>query len=356
MPKSFLATLSSILLLLALATACSQPASPPAPPQDTAKMDEATLKMFAPLPEVLRAANAPASDALVDLGRMLYYEKRLSKSQQLSCNSCHDLAAFGVDGQPTSDGHKGQKGDRNAPTVYNAAGHVAQFWDGRAPDVEAQAKGPVLNPVEMAMPSEHVVVAVLQSMPAYVEAFKKAFPNEPKPVTYDNFGKAIGAFERKLVTPSRWDAFLQGDRNALTAEEKAGFKMFTDAGCQACHAGALVGGASFQRLGAIKPYPRAEDPGRFKVTKVEGDRWVFKVPSLRNIERTGPYFHDGKTATLEAAVRDMGEYQLGRTLSDKEVGQIVVFLRTLTGKLPTDYIKEPALPPSTPATPKPDLR
>jgi cytochrome c peroxidase len=312
--------------------------------------------MFAPLPEVMLAPGGPASEALVDLGRMLYYEKRLSKSQQLSCNSCHDLAAFGVDGEPTSDGHKGQTGDRNSPTVYNAAAHVAQFWDGRAPDVEEQAKGPVLNPVEMAMASDHAVVAVLESMPPYIEAFKKAFPNEPKPVTYDNVGKAIGAFERKLVTPSRWDAFLKGDDKALTPEEKAGLKMFAEAGCQVCHAGALVGGSSFQRLGAVKPYPRADDPGRFKVTKVESDRSVFKVPSLRNIEKTGPYFHDGKTATLEAAVRDMGEYQLGRTLTDKEIGQIVVFLRTLTGSLPTAFIREPTLPPSTPATPKPDLR
>ena len=354
MCRSFPAVLSSILLA-AFAVACGQPAPPPAPPQDASKADRATLTMFAPLPELVQAGSA-ANQALVDLGRMLYYEKRLSKSQQLSCNSCHDLAAYGVDGEPTSDGHKGQKGDRNAPTVYNAAGHLAQFWDGRAPDVETQAKGPVLNPVEMAMPSEHMVIVVLESMPVYVAAFKNAFPNDPKPITYDNVGKAIGAFERRLVTPSRWDAFLKGDDKALTPEEKAGLKMFTQAGCQACHMGPLVGGNSFQRLGAAKPFPRTDDPGRFKVTKAEADREVFKVPSLRNIEKTGPYFHDGKTTTLEAAVRDMGEYQLGRTLSDKEVGQIVVFLRTLTGQLPTDYIKEPTLPASTKATPKPDLR
>ena len=185
-------------------------------------------------------------------------------------------------------------------------------------------------------------------MPEYVEAFKKAFPNEPKPVTYDNIGKAIGAFERKLMTPSRWDEFLKGDQNGADARREGGL--------QDVHRRRVPGvprGRARRRrrrsrsLGAAKPYPRAEDPGRFKVTKVEADRAVFKVPSLRNIEKTGPYFHDGKTATLEPAVRDMGEYQLGRTLSDKEVGQIVVFLRTLTGKLPTDYIKEPALPPST---------
>jgi cytochrome c peroxidase len=351
MRTSILAVVSSILLTV-FAVACGRQA----PPADNSKVDQARLDMFAPLPEVVLAAPGAADAALVDLGRMLYYEKRLSKSQKLSCNSCHDLASFGVDGLATSPGHKGQLGERNSPTVYNASMHVAQFWDGRAHDVEAQAKGPVLNPVEMAMPSEEVVIAVLGSMPGYVEAFKKAFPGEAKPITYDNVGKAIGAFERKLITPSRWDAFLRGDEAALTAEEKAGFTMFTETGCQVCHAGALVGAASFQRLGAAKPYPRADDPGRFRVTHAEADRSVFKVPSLRNVQKTGPYFHDGKTATLWAAVRDMGEYQLGRTLTDNEIGQIVTFLRTLTGQLPTDYIKEPALPPSTDATPKPDLR
>jgi cytochrome c peroxidase len=353
MRRSFLGALASILLVLC-AVACTRQATPvpgPAP-----KVDEARLKMFAPLPELVQAASGPANPALIDLGRMLYYEKRLSKSQQLSCNSCHDLAAYGVDGEPTSSGHKGQKGDRNSPTVYNAALHVAQFWDGRAPDVEAQAKGPVLNPVEMAMPSAHMVITVIKSMPPYVEAFQKAFPNDPKPVTYDNVAAAIGAFERRLVTPSRWDAFLKGDDNALTPEEKAGFTLFTDAGCQSCHRGVLLGGNSFQRLGASKPYPRGDDLGRYRVTKADADLAVFKVPALRNVEKTGPYFHDGKTATLEAAVREMGEYQLGRTLTTQEVGQIVVFLRTLTGQLPTNYIKEPPLPASTRATPRPDMR
>jgi len=346
---SFLGAVSS-LLILGSVVACGRQAPPPS---DVIKVDQARLDQFAPLPAVVQAAPGSADAALVDLGRMLYYEKRLSKSQNLSCNSCHDLEMFGVDGNATSPGDKGQLGARNSPTVYNASMHVAQFWDGRAPDVETQAKGPVLNPVEMAMPSEKVVIAVLGSMPEYVDAFKKAFPNEATPITYDNVGKAIGAFERNLVTPSRWDAFLKGDDNALTAEEKAGFKMFTDAGCQACHAGPLVGAASFQRLGAAKPFPRADDPGRFQVTHADADRAVFKVPSLRNVQKTGPYFHDGKTATLWNAVRDMGEYQLDRKLTDKEIGEIVTFLRTLTGQLPTDYIKAPELPPSTATTPKP---
>lgn len=351
MRTSFLGAVASLLITVSL-VACGGKTPPP----ETSKIDQARLDAFAPLPEVVMAAPGTADAALVDLGRMLYYEKRLSKSQELSCNSCHDLASYGVDGLATSPGHKRQMGERNSPTVYNASMHVAQFWDGRAADVEAQAKGPVLNPVEMAMPSEKVVVAVLTSMPEYVAAFKKAFPDDPNPITYDNVGKAIGAFERKLVTPGRWDAFLRGDESALTAEEKAGFTLFTEQGCQVCHAGPLVGAASYQKLGAQKPFPRANDPGRFKVTHAEGDQGVFKVPSLRNVQKTGPYFHDGKTVTLWDAVKDMGEYQLGRSLSDREISQIVTFLRTLTGQLPTDYIKEPALPPSTATTPKPDTK
>jgi cytochrome c peroxidase len=295
------------------------------------------------------------TDDTITLGRMLYYEPRLSKSQAISCNSCHDLASYGVDHQPTSDGHKGQKGDRNSPTVFNAAAHFSQFWDGRAADVEAQAKGPVLNPVEMAMPTEGKVVAVLESMPEYVALFTKAFPNEKKPITYDNMARAIGAFERRLMTPSRWDALLNGDAAALTPEETVGLKTFLDAGCQACHNGALLGGTSYQKLGAAKLYPGVTDPGRFTVTKVEADKGVFKVPSLRNIEKTGPYYHDGKVASLDQAVRNMAEYQLGKNLSDVEVRQIIAFLKALTGRIDSEYIKPPVLPRSTATTPKPDI-
>jgi cytochrome c peroxidase len=354
MRRSQLVALSSLLLIVAFAAGCGQSQPPPAqPPADA--IDQTKLTAFAPVPDVIPAASGAASQAMVDLGRMLYFEPRLSKSQEISCNSCHDLTKYGVDGQPTSNGHKGQRGDRNSPTVYNAAAHVAQFWDGRAPDVEAQAKGPVLNPIEMAMASEQMVVSTLESMPEYVDVFKKAFPNDPKPITYDNMAAAIGAFERRLMTPARWDAFLKGDQTALTSEERMGFNLFVATGCPACHSGALVGGNSFQRLGMMKPYPRTEDPGRFKVTKQESDRFVFKVPSLRNVEKTGPYFHDGRVASLEQAVREMAEYQLGKTLSDAEIGRIVAFLRVLTGRLPEDYIKAPVLPKSTAKTPKPDL-
>jgi cytochrome c peroxidase len=354
--RSVASLIPLVLFVAALAAGCGskEPSPPVEPPKIT--IDPAALTAFAPLPETVPAAQGGSTDDMVNLGRMLFFDPRLSRSQKISCNSCHDLTTYGVDNQPTSDGHKGQKGDRNSPTVYNAAGHFAQFWDGRAADVEAQAKGPVLNPVEMAMPAESVVVKVLVSMPEYADAFKRAFPNDKKPVTYDNMAKAIGAFERKLLTPSRWDTFLKGNKNALTLEEQAGFKTFTDAGCQTCHAGALLGGSFYQKLGVAKPFPRSADPGREKVTKLASDQGVFKVPSLRNIEKTGPYFHDGATAGLDQAVRDMGEYQLGRTLTADETKQIVDFLKVLTGTIDPEFTRPPVLPKSTAATPKPDER
>lgn len=318
---------------------------------ESAAIDPLKLKAFAPLPEAM-PGKEPITEEKVALGRMLYYDTRLSKSQKISCNSCHELSHYGVDNEPTSDGHKGQKGDRNAPTVYNAAIHFVQFWDGRAPDVEEQAKGPVLNPVEMAMTSDKQVIAVLNSMPEYVDAFQKAFPGEKDPVTYDNLGKAIGAFERKLVTPARWDKFLKGDQAALTAEEKAGFNTFVASGCQACHAGPVLGGKMFQKIGTAKPWPDTSDPGRFKVTKSEADRFMFKVPSLRNIEKTGPYFHDGKITTLKDAIAKMADYQLGRPLTDAEIQSIQTWMTSLTGEIPAGYIKQPELPKATMKTPK----
>jgi len=336
----------AVALLSAFSIACTRGGS------EATTVDPAALKAFAPLPSALQGGK-PVNDEQTALGRMLYYETRLSKSQRVSCNSCHALDQYGVDNQATSTGHKGQKGDRNSPTVYNAASHFVQFWDGRAPTVEEQAKGPVLNPVEMAMTSEQQVIAVLKSMPEYITAFQKAFPGVKDPVTYDNVGKAIGAFERKLVTPARWDKFLQGDQAALTDAEKTGFHTFVTSGCRTCHAGALVGGNLYQRIGTVKPWPDASDPGRFKVTRSEADKFIFKVPSLRNIEKTGPYFHDGKTSTLNSAIAKMADYQVGKTLSGTEIQSIATWLKSLTGEIPVDYIKAPELPKSTPKTPRP---
>lgn len=319
------------------------------------EVPEGKLRVFKPLPKTMASDTNPSTAAKVELGRMLYYENRLSKGHDLSCNSCHMLDKYGVDNEPTSGGHKGQRGDRNSPTVYNAALHMAQFWDGRAKDVEEQAKGPVLNPVEMAMPDEKTVIAVLKSIPEYEALFKKAFPGQAEPITYDNMAKAIGAFERLLVTPSRWDKFLEGDKTALTDTEKQGFLKFANAGCVTCHNGALVGGTSYQKLGLSKPWPHVKDPGRYNVTKVQHDRMVFKVPSLRNIEKTWPYMHDGATKSLEDAITLMGDYQLGGKVSREDAALIAAWLKTLTGELPpASLIGKPKLPPSTAKTPKPD--
>ena len=311
------------------------------------------LKLFAPLPAMMSSPGNPVTDAKVKLGRILYYDSRLSANQKISCNTCHPLDAYGAESKSVSTGHKGQKGNRNAPTVYNAAGHFVQFWDGRAPTVEEQAKGPITNPVEMAMPSGPAAVQVIKSMPEYVALFQTAFPTDKDPITYDNMALAIGAFERGLVTPSRWDAFIEGDQSALTAAEKSGFNTFAATGCQWCHYGPYVGGSVYQKLGVMKPWPIQTDQGRYQVTKEEIDKMVFKVPSLRNIKKTGPYFHDGSVPTLDLAIRNMAVHQRGVTLSAAQVKSIETWMDSLTGPVPTSYIKAPELPQSTSRTPHP---
>ena len=338
------------------ASACGKGAAPPAAnaPLPAAGVDRSALGMFAPLPAEFPAAGGAPTAAQVTLGRVLYFDTRLSKNHDISCNTCHPLDKFGAEHEATSTGHKKQKGGRNAPTVFNAAGHFVQFWDGRAADVEAQAKGPILNPVEMAMPDPTRVLATLQSIPGYLPLFQAAFPGEATPITYDNVGKAIGAFERKLSTPSRWDNFLKGDDKALTGAEKAGLQTFVETGCPTCHQGALVGGSMFQKAGLVKPWPNLKDEGRFAVTKTDADRMFFKVPSLRNITQTAPYFHDGSVATLPEAIKLMARHQLGKELDDAKVQSIAAFLDALTGELPKDLIAAPTLPPSDSATPAPD--
>lgn len=320
---------------------------------DRAQLAERARGIFGVLPEEAPNPDNPFTPEKIQLGRMLYYDTRFSLSQEISCNTCHPLARYGVDGEPTSVGHEGKRGERNAPTVYNAAFHIAQFWDGRAADVEEQAKGPVLNPVEMAMPSEDYVLRVLRSIPGYQELFRKAFPEDEEPINYDNFGRAIGAFERRLVTPSRFDAFLEGDLDALSDAEVRGLQTFLDTGCIACHVGPTVGGTMYQKVGAVHPYP-TEDVGRYAVTKEEKDRHVFKVPSLRNVAETAPYFHDGQVKTLEEAVRKMAYHQLGRELEDAQVAQIITFLESLTGRIDEEYVARPELPESSESTPTPD--
>lgn len=307
--------------------------------------------VFQPLPAEALRADDPYTEAQIDLGRRLYYETRISKSQKLSCNSCHQLDRFGADGEPTSPGHEGQRGGRNSPTTLNAALHFAQFWDGRAATVEEQAKGPVLNPIEMGMPSPDMVIRVLESIPGYAPLFAEAFPGEAEPITYDNFARAVGAFERRLVTPGRFDAFLSGDDAALSDAEVAGLEAFVQNGCPTCHAGPLVGGMMFQKLGVVHPY-ETKDLGRYEVTKKEADKHFFKVPSLRNVAETGPYFHDGGVATLEEAIRLMGWHQLGKKLAPEEIASIATFLRSLTGTVDAAYVAAPEPLPSGPETPK----
>ena len=302
------------------------------------------LRRFKPARAVIEGESGGDSPARIELGRMLYHEKRISKGEQVSCNSCHALDKYGVDGRKTSVGVDGKEGGRNAPTVYHAAGHFEQFWDGRAADVEAQALGPILNPIEMAAPNAEYVVHALRGIPAYVSAFQTAFPGEKDPLTFANVGRAIGAFERQLTTRSRWDDYLEGNTQALSEKEVEGLKLFTNLGCMVCHTGEFLGGSMYEKVGTVEPWPNQKDQGRFSVTQREGDRMMFKVPGLRNIAETAPYFHDGSVATLEDAVSTMGKHQLGLELSKDEVASISTWLRSLTGKLPEKYVATPELP------------
>lgn len=296
---------------------------------------------------------APAkvtNPGLVELGKKLFFDPRLSKSGFISCNSCHNLSMGGSDNLKTSIGHNWQKGPINAPTVLNSSLNLAQFWDGRAKDLQAQAGGPIANPGEMAF-THALAVDVLQSIPGYVAEFKQVFGKDK--VTINEVTKAIAAFEETLVTPnSRFDKWLKGDKKALSADEQAGYKLFKDSGCTACHNGPAVGGNSFQKMGVVEAY-KATSPaeGRVAVTKDEADRFNFKVPTLRNVELTYPYFHDGEAATLPKAVETMGRIQLGKSFTPAENAQIVAFLKSLTGEQPS--FKLPILPPSSDSTPRP---
>ena len=289
--------------------------------------------------------------AMVELGKKLYFDPRLSKSGFISCNSCHNLSMGGTDNIETSIGHNWARGPINAPTVLNSSLSVAQFWDGRAADLKEQAGGPIANPGEMAF--THVLaVDVLQSIPQYVREFKQVFGQDTT-IDIDQVTDAIAEFEKTLVTPnSRFDHFLMGDINALTVQERAGYKLFLDSGCAACHNGAALGGTSFQKMGVVEPYVTANPAeGLAAVTGKDADRFKFKVPTLRNVELTYPYFHDGEAATLEEAVDIMGRLQLGRRYTPSETDSIVAFMKTLTGEQPRFEL--PILPPSTNETPRP---
>jgi cytochrome c peroxidase len=305
------------------------------PAQAPEDLNPRLLRRFQPLRDNFQSG--PSAPALVALGRKLYQEPRLSKNGLVSCNSCHPLERYGTTGEARQAGVSSKRGTRNAPSTYNAAAQFSEFWDGRSPNVETQALSPLLDPLEMGM-TEKGAVAVLTSAPAYAEPFRAAFPDEPRPITFRNIGRALGAFERTLSTPARWDRYLLGDRAALSEKEKEGLRVFTSVGCMVCHTGELVGGSMYEKLGAAARWPTASDRGRAQFTQNPADDMVFKVPSLRNVTRTGPYFHDGSVRTLEQAVRMMGTYQLGMDLNDAEISALVAWLGSLTGKLPEQAV------------------
>lgn len=301
-----------------------------------------------PIPLKADNPDNPTTDAKIKLGHVLYFDTRLSMEGNNSCNSCHNLDTYGVDRLPTSPGDKGMNGDRNSPTTLNAALHTSQFWDGRAADVEEQAGGPVLNPVEMAIPSEEFMMNRLKNIELYKKLFAEAYPDQANPFTYTNMRNAIGVFERQLLTPSPVDQYLRGDESALTLEEKKGMLLFVNIGCATCHNGPAFGGDQIQKFGVYKDYWEATgsehiDKGLAQQTGDEElDLYKFKVPSLRNVAETYPYFHDGSVKDLEETVRIMADVQLNYQLRPDQVKHIVAFLNALTGEVPAQYKNKPA--------------
>lgn len=300
------------------------------------ELHQKAVAIFKELPDTMPGSEND-TPALIALGKKLYFETKLSATGTQSCNSCHDVTGgkAGVDNMPTSEGaNKGNFGNRNSPTTLNAGYHFVQFWDGRAADLKEQAKGPILNPAEMAMKDEKTVVKTISAIPEYKTMFAEAYTKlvAKEQITYDNLANAIAAFERTLISKSRFDDYLAGSKEALTADEKKGMNTFMEAGCNTCHSGALLGGNMYQKMGLINPYSNTKDLGRFEVTKNEADKFMFKVPSLRNVAKTAPYFHDGAVKDLNEAVKQMAWMQLNKKLNDDEVSNIVKFLNALSDK------------------------
>lgn len=303
--------------------------------------------LFGEIPEYVENPDNPMTDEKILLGQTLYFDPILSKNQTQSCNTCHNVKTYGVDNQVFSVGDvEGAIGGRNSPTTFNAALHIAQFWDGRAATVEEQAGGPILNPVEMAMTSEEAVLERLRNSERYQTLFNKTFPKDTEPITWKNLIDAIGAYERMLITPSRFDDYLTGNENALTNREKQGLQDFIEHGCIACHSGVALGGNSFQKFGLYGDYwvetkSEVVDEGKAAISKNESDKNVFKVPGLRNITKTYPYFHDGSIRDLKESIRIMGKIQLNKELTDEQVENIAVFFDALTGEVEEKYTINP---------------
>jgi len=319
------------------------------------ELRDLAVQTFKPLPSTIPSVkDNPITPEKIALGKALFFDTRLSASGVFSCNSCHNLATGGDDNLETSIGHGWQRGPRNSPTVLNSVLNQAQFWDGRAEDLKAQAKGPIQAGVEMANTPANVETT-LKSMPQYIDWFKAAFPEDAEAVSFDNMAKAIEAFEATLITPAPFDSYLNGDDAAISDQQKKGLALFMDKGCSACHNGVNVGGHGYFPFGLIEK-PGADvlpegDKGRFAVTATIDDEYVFRASPLRNIAVTAPYFHSGKVWDLKVAVQIMAESQLGEGLTDEETDQIVAFLESLTGAMPP--VLYPVLPPETATTPRP---
>lgn len=342
--------LPAIVPLLLLLTAI--------PAQAADSLRDQVKGLFEPIPqEPPSIPDDPATPDKVALGKLLYFDPRLSQSHNISCSTCHIIGMGGADGRSTSIGHNWQRGGRNAPTVLNAVFNISQFWDGRASNLAEQAGGPIVNPLEMAITKQQAIDQ-LAGIPGYVDAFRKAFPGEADPITYDSIGKSIAVFEATLITPDApFDRWLKGDDQALTDGQKQGLKIFVEKGCSNCHNGINIGGGMYAPFGVVqKPgqeFLPPDDRGRFVVTKALTDDYVFKVPTLRNIALTAPYLHGGHAWDLMQTVALMGESQLGLKLDATDIERITEFLKSLTGRQPEVIL--PVLPPSEAATPRPLL-
>lgn len=328
--------LVSTFVLLAVIASCDNRES-----TETTEMNSEYALIFQPIPAEAEApADNPMTVEKVELGHMLFFEPRLSRSGIISCNTCHVVGAGGVDHRPIAMGDSGRVGTRNSPTVYNAAFLETQFWDGRAPTLEEQAKGPIQAHVEMDLTPEEAVQRLMDS--GYLRYFEEAFPDEDEALTFENVAKALASFERTLITPgSPFDRFLEGEEDALSPMARKGLDLFMQSGCMSCHNGPLLGGRAFM------PFTHAsqqgsDDKGLYHITGDDADKYVFRVAPLRNVEYTYPYFHDGSAATLEDAVRIMGQSQLNREFNEEEVTQLVAFLKSLSGDFPT--VPHPRLP------------
>jgi len=303
------------------------------------------------LPDAITSPDNPITPAKTALGEMLFYETRISVDKNMSCFRCHWVNLYATDGLRRSEGADCAPGKRNAPTVFNAAGEISEHWDGRRSSVEDQARNALLGADTYKLASYEAAAESLRAIPGYEELFARAFPGQKNPVTADNFALAVGAWERTLTTPSRFDAYLAGHEDSLTTAEKAGLQTFLDTGCASCHNSAFVGGQMYRKFGVTESYWKLTgsdpvDEGRYDVTGKEADRYVFKVPSLRNVEMTAPYFSDGSVPELHRAVKIMAQLQLGKQLTDDEAASIVTFLKTLTGDIPATAREVPVPPPA----------